>query len=286
MSLEPPPPKRLNPAPESAPLEMPPGLVLAEEFPLTELKILIYGDSGAGKTHFASACEGVLVVSCEPQGRATIRSANPKALVYPCKTFADVRAAIGLALKGSLPGVRVLVMDSITEIQQMMMDEIVGAKAPKPAAKDGKPTTKGPPPEMTKADWGTLAVKMRNFLRTLRDLPFHVVLLALCEPVVEENTGIRRLYPKLSGSMQTALPAYVNVVGYLYKLGEGQRAVLVDGPDQFLTKSFGPLQGIVRADLRAWIASLEGGASPVWEDARMPGQAIRHSVALPENDDL
>ncbi|WP_196301184.1 hypothetical protein, partial [Streptococcus pneumoniae] len=89
------------------------------------------------------------------------------------------------------------------------------------------------------------------------------ILNAGCEPVVEENTGIRRLYPKLQGSFQTAIASSMNIIGYIFKGAKGERLVLVDGPEQYLCKSYGPIQGIVSADLPAWQAAIKAEASSV-----------------------
>jgi hypothetical protein len=268
--------------------------------------ILVYGDSGAGKTHLASSCDDVIVALLEPQGFATVRTANPSAIVAGdadvsikgkprwLKSMQQVRdffqaAASGRFLKA---GIKTIVLDSATELQQMFIDEIVAEKkrkvqptaqpvagrtvgqkaAPAPAAPE---QVKGPAPEMTKQDWGTLAVKWRNFMRMLRGLPYNVVVLALSEPTQDESTGRRLMFPKLSGSAQAALPAYFNICTYLYKAtvdGEVVRLCLVDGDDRFYTKSFGPIKGIVSADLREWFAALAGAEADLHvEGARPPG---------------
>ena len=265
----------------------------AETVDLSAMKImaLLYGDSGAGKTHFAAMADDVVVALVDTQGFATIRSANPAAVVVgnPDKAMqgqprlqnmGQVREFFRAAAAGKLvqAGVKTLVIDHITELQQLMIDEILAEKrartappaqqtkgkvagqanpAPAPAA----PQPKGPAPEMTKADWGVLATKMRNFLRMLRGLPHHVIVLALAESTQDEATQRRLLFPKLSGSAGASLPSYFNIVGYIYKTtidGQVQRVVLLDGDDRFYTKSYGPLHGIVQADVRLWQRLLAG----------------------------
>lgn len=290
---EPAPPATTQPTPESAPkaepeaampaLDLPPEMMLAEEVSTQHLKILVLGDSGAGKTHFASKGKGVCVLSLESQGRATIKQANPKAYIWPAKTMNDIRKCMEAANNGVLAkhGVTTLVLDSVTELQQVMIEEILGLKREAGKSQPNQPATgKGPAPEMTQQDWGILATKMRAFLRNMRDLPMSVVVTALCEYVNEENSGVRRLYPKLSGSMQMALPSFFNIVGFLYKSSEG-RVVMTEGPDQYLTKSYGPLVGLLHADLEVWRDALDGKGSAVMENARMPGQSTtRRAVGV------
>lgn len=278
--------------------------VVNEDVPLsdTKPKILVYGDSGAGKTHFATNYDGVAVALVEPQGFATIRRVGRKVLVPSfvpkdptkkaltprLKTMEHLRQFVTLASSGRLAaaGVKILVFDSLTEIQQLMIDEIMApakaehAKKAKERAEQGKTAT----PEMQKQDWGTLATMMRNFLRTIRDLPYIVVVLALTKPNEEEGTGVRRIYPNLSGSAQDNCPAYFNIVGFLYKsdagAGKVRRLILVDGDERYYTKSYGPITGIVEADLGAWIKALDGDAAATVkaEGARVPG-AKRRTLA-------
>ncbi len=272
--------------------------------------ILVYGDSGSGKTHLGSNCDGVIVALLEPQGFATVRVANPDAIVAGdpdptitgkprwLKNMEQVRNFFQAAASGRFrkAGCKTILLDSATELQQMFIDEIVAEKkkraqptaqpvqgrtpgkaaTPPPRAPATAPEKeKGPAPEMTKQDWGTLAVKWRNFMRMLRGLPYNVIVLALSEPTQDEGTGRRLMFPKLSGSAQAALPAYFNICTYLYKAtveGEVVRLCLVDGDDRFYTKSFGPIKGIVDADLRQWFAALAGAEADLHvEGAKPPG---------------
>jgi len=267
--------------------------------------ILIYGDSGAGKTHLASSCDDVIVALLEPQGFATVRTANPSAIVAGdadvsikgkprwLKTMQQVRDFFQAAASGRFikAGIKTIVLDSATELQQMFIDEIVAEKkrrvqptaAPvagrtvgqKAAPVAAPEQVKGPAPEMTKQDWGTMAVKWRNFMRMLRGLPYNVVVLALSEPTQDEETGRRFMFPKLSGSSKAALPSFFNLCLYIYKArveGEIVRLCLADADDKFYTKSFGPINGIVKADLREWFTALAGAEADLHvEGARPPG---------------
>lgn len=281
----------------------------AEDVELKHLthKILVYGDSGAGKTHFASGAPNVAVMLVESQGFATIRRANPGAIVpgnadptgeRRLRSMAEVREFMRLAATGALKkaGIKTIVVDSFTEVQQMMIDEIqadkrAAAKAaaeqkkqakPGPAAAKAPAPTGGKAPEMTKQDWGTLSVKCRNFLRALRDLPYNVVILCLAEPsLVDQPDGSTRrmVLPKVSGSTAAALPSYVNIAGYIYKVGEGddmRRAILLDGDDRYYTKSLAPLTGVVEADLSLWLRVLAGEEeSARAEGVKAPGAGRR-----------
>lgn len=277
-----------------------------------KLKILLYGDTGAGKTHFSADADGVAVALVEPQGFATIASLKRKVLVpgkkgragTPClRTMDDLREFVKAAASGRLAkaGVTTLVFDGITEIQQMMIDEIQRGKrraaltvktegstkktkAVETEAKpDAKPDakTKGPAPEMTQADWGTLATMLRNFLRTIRDLPYHVIVTALSQTSEDEVNGvkIRRLSPMLSGSTRATIGQYFNIIGLIYKIEESgtiRRVVAVDADERYMTKSYGAIVGIVDANLALWLELLAGGdGTAAAAGARLPGQVKR-----------
>lgn len=264
----------------------------AQEVRVTDLHflMLIYGDSGAGKTHFACQAPDVVVVLAEPQGFATIHDANPKATIvgspdetvgHPrCKTFQEVRTFFEAASKGKLPKwVKTIVIDSLTEVQQLMIDEIVKKKrqaVPQVAAKPGEEKPKGPAPEMTKQDWSTLSVNFRNFMRMLRGLPYNIICLCLPEQDIDEETGKRTVVPKLSGGMKSAIPAYFNIVGYIYKQmtpNGMQRAVMLDSDAKYLTKSYGGLVGVVEPDVRKWfrILAQEEESGSAASSLRPPG---------------
>jgi len=260
--------------------------------------ILVYGDSGAGKTHFGSQADGAIVVLVEPQGFATIHAANPKAKIvgsvgdsgHPrCRNFGEVRAFFQAAAKGQLPSwVKTIVIDSLTELQQLMMDEIIAKKKEampaQPKAPDGSEVKKGPAPEMTKQDWGTLSVNLRNFMRTLRSLPYNIICLALPDSEVDEETGKRIIVPKLAGGMKTAIPAYFHIVGYIYKQmtpSGMQRAIMLDSDAKYITKSYGGLTGIVQADIRLWfriLAQEEKGTAA--SSLRPPGAMSSRSRSI------
>ena len=131
-------------------------------------KILLWGNSGAGKSWAAASSGGgdVFILATERNALQSIKHSNPDARVLYAGDVAGVRDVLKAAMTGELAeaGARVLVIDSLTEVQRLIKDEII-------ASKGGA--------DLTIQDWGTLTEKMRRLLRTIRDLPFHVVCTAL-----------------------------------------------------------------------------------------------------------
>lgn len=238
------------------------------------IKALVYGQSGVGKTHFASKASGVAVCLVESQGFATIRDNHPHALVpgdgdQPgLSNMAGVREFVKLAKRGVLAeaGVKTLVFDSVTEIQQLMMDEI----------RDSKSKNRG---VFTKSDWGTLATKMRAFLRLIRDLPYHVIVLGLADHFYDEESGRRIISPLVKGSISKEIAGYFNIVGYAYKRQDDNaeggvgRYILTDGDDRYTAKPFGAIAGVVQPDFDLWLAVIadeSGEMTAVVDGAPLP----------------
>lgn len=224
------------------------------------LKVLIHGMSGAGKTHFAAGARDVAVCLVEAQGFGTIRDNHPHAIVPGVegadgvprlRDMREVREFFSLAARGVLAehGIRSIVIDSITEIQRMMIDEIMQGKAQPGAV-------------FTKADYGTLGTKMQAFLRMVRDLPYHVIGVCLTDWQQEEGTGRRILAPLVKGSIQKEISGYFHVTGYAYRRQDDDakdgvgRYIMVDGDDRYTCKPYGPLKGVLAPDFNLWLEAI------------------------------
>jgi len=212
---------------------------------------LLYGEPGTGKTHGASKAPRPLVLLTERNGLTTIRRSNPDAITVEVTNTSDLRDVMKLAVRGELPDDRrTLVVDSLTEVQRLFHDEIMSKKPPGGL--------------FTLQDWGTLAEKMRRFMRTLRDIPYHVVATALAETITTEDAGTR-IRPQFDGKKTgSEVAQYFNGVGYVFKRimtdDAGQKTVLhqvmFDGPTQYTTKPCHPVAGIVEPNVDEWFAIL------------------------------
>jgi len=228
----------------------------AGDVPADNLHIgwLLYGDPGAGKTHAAAMAPHPLVLLTEKNGMTTIRRANPDALVVEVNNVADLREVIGMAIRGDLPtGTRSLVVDSLTEVQRLFRDEIMASK---PAGQT-----------FSLQDWGTMAEKMRRFMRTLRDIRYHVVATALAENITSDHDGVRYTQPAFDGKKTGAEVAqYFNGVAYLFKRqmqGDDGKTVIqhqamLDGPTRYTCKPVHPITGVVEPRLDQWFAAICG----------------------------
>ena len=228
---------------------------LAEHSPM---KILLYGQSGAGKSWAASSCPKPAVLLTERNGLQSIRHSNPEAKVAYCSNANDVRDFIVAAMKGELSeaGCESIVVDSLTEIQRLFADEILGSKGEENAT-------------MSLQDWGILTDKMRRFMRVMRDIDMNVVCTALVEHQPDEASGSVRVFPAFQGKkLAGEVAQYFNVVGYVFKKegkdSDGNRAIehriMLDGPSRYLCKPCYPLGGIREPDLAVWVGEFNQAA--------------------------
>jgi hypothetical protein len=229
-----------------------------------KVKALLYGDSGAGKTHTASTAPRPCYLLTEANGLPTIRAANPDAVVVQANDMDTVRAFFKAAMDGTLAketGCQTIVLDSLTELQRMLRDEIVASRKGQVGGE-----------AFSLQDWGTLTDRMRKLVRTVRDLPFHVVCIALAASENDEATGQRYTQPSFDGrKLPNEIAGYFSLVGYVYrersKAEDGTvsvaHRVLLQGPPSLLTKALPGLDPVEQPNVTAWLAKLNGEAAPV-----------------------
>lgn len=231
-----------------------------------KVKALIYGDSGAGKTHCASTAPKPCFLLTETNGLPTIRAANPDAVVVLANDMETVRAFFKAAMDGTLAketGCETIVLDSLTELQRMLRDEIVASRKGQVGGE-----------AFSLQDWGTLTDRMRKMVRTVRDLPFHIVCIALAASETDETTGQRHTQPSFDGrKLPNEIAGYFSLVGFVYrdraKGDDGtvtiNHRVLLQGPPSLLTKALPGLDAVEQPNVSSWLRKLNG--TQVVEDA-------------------
>ena len=240
------------------------------------LRVLLHGDSGAGKTTAASTAPKPCFLLTEPNGLLSIRAANPDAIVIDVVSTANkqevspmqvVREFFVAALDGTIAatGAKTIVIDSLTELQRMLRDEISATKRA------------GPNGEIrwTLEDWSTLTDRMRKLVRAIRDLPFHVVAICLSDTEVDDS-GARWVVPSFQGKkLPNEVAGYFNVVGYVFRRAESQEdgtsllthRVLLRGASNYLTKSLPALKSVEEPNLQSWVDRVtENGGGNVTDE--------------------
>lgn len=179
------------------------------------LKMLVYGQSKAGKTHLAKttgAPDATLIVSAEP-GLVTLR--HDRLPVVQVETLEQIDALCGW-LEKQQGRFRWVIVDSLSEIAEKCLE----AELARPNKRGGK--------RHGQEAYGSMGERMRPIIRRLRDLPTNVVFLAK-QDEVEHSDGDgdrRRVWytyrPLVPGNvLKRALPHMFDLVLAL-RLFDGQ----------------------------------------------------------------
>lgn len=211
------------------------------------VKLLLHGRSGAGKSTSAATSDKPLILLVESNGLLSIKNSNPDAKVIRATDMATVRAFFMQCAKGDLlkkTGCNTVVIDSLSEIQNMVLNEQI-------AANGGK--------SLTISHWQTITQKMRGIFRMLRDLPCDVVGLALSKQIIIEDTGTVHVMPSFSKALREECAGYFSIVGYCFKRqiqdSEGgkpkvEHKILFRGADEILCKTAKTLQDVEEPNLK------------------------------------
>ena len=214
----------------------------------------LYGDSGAGKTWLAASAPKPVVLLTEQNGEQSLRLSNPGASYVVVRNAEGVRDFLRMAQDGTLAqqGFETLVIDGLTEIQQLIRDEIS-------LRKGGD--------EFSISDWGELTDKMRKLMRLLRSLAsrYHVVCTMLAD---EEFAGeVKHVKPSFQGKkLANEVMQFFSAVGYVYKRpakGEEngvEHVAMFDGPARIKAKNCHPIRGVRAGPITEWIDVLRAGS--------------------------
>lgn len=176
------------------------------------INILLYGDSGVGKTRLAGSADAVpslrkvLFVDIEG-GTTTLVNSYPNCEVVRVKNWKEMQQVYD-ALYNKDVDYNTVVLDSLTEIQKFNMSDIMMSVVQK------RPDLDPDVPSMR--EWGKNLEQIRRFVRGFRDLEINTIFTALARSERDERTGITYTKPSLSGKMADEVAAFLDIVGYLY----------------------------------------------------------------------
>jgi len=206
------------------------------------VKLLVYGQAGAGKTTLIKTLPNPIVLSAEG-GLLSIQDADLPFIEIA--TMSDLREAYTYVLNSDYSSVG---LDSVSEIAEVCLNT-------------EKKTNKDP-----RAAYGAMQEQMADIIRAFRDLPGkHVYMSAKLEKTQDEMGRV--LYsPSMPGNKTgQALPYFFDEVLALRveRDAEGvtQRALMCDSDGLWLAKDrSGKLSGWEAPDLGAIIAKIGGKA--------------------------
>lgn len=176
---------------------------------------VFYGRAGSGKTTLSGTFPGpILLLDCKDEGTDSV--ADVKGIdVMEVHEWEDLEHAYWWLVQN--PGkYKTVVIDTVTQLQQIVVEEI-GAKK---AEKSGKAV--GDWGTMTKGDWGDVASRLKTWITNFRDLPMEVVFIAqdrvfnVDEEGSDDGMIDPEVGPRLSPSVMSHLCAAVSVIGHTF----------------------------------------------------------------------
>lgn len=221
------------------------------------IKMLIYGESGAGKTSLARTIkEPVIVVSSEG-GLLSIADAG---LDYIDVTRDDNGNAIPKEKRLERVGeaykflstekhqYKWVFIDSITEIGQNVVEKL---QVEFPERKDGLVL------------WGEYAKRMRSLIKAFRDLHMNVIMTALCV-IEKDDMGRKMTKIDLNGKVGEQMPQFLDEVFYLNADQDGKRTLVTNRTSNILAKDrSGCLGKTEEADLSLIVEKIRKGKKNV-----------------------
>ena len=208
------------------------------------VKLLVYGQAGAGKTSLIKTLPNPIVLSAEG-GLLSIQDADLPYLEV--STLEELREAYTwLAESGEAKQYQSVALDSISEIAEVVLSH------EKKVNKDGR------------AAYGEMDVQMTEIIRAFRDMPGHHVYMSAKLEKQSDETGRMMYFPSLPGNKTAQkLPYFFDEVLALRveKDAEGvtQRALMCDSDGLWLAKDrSGKLDDWEAPDLGAIIRKIGG----------------------------
>lgn len=178
-------------------------------------KALFYGREGTGKTTAAAkATESgrVLVINSEGGLKRTALKQQgvdvsqvavwpPKGVEITARSLEDLHEELLAELHDNPDAWYAVVIDSLTEIHHLLRENATAERV-------RKSRTELDPDFVDRDDYGKMTAQLRKLIRRFRDLPCHVVIIAL-EKDDEDRNEIR---PSLTPALNTDVLGYMDIV--------------------------------------------------------------------------
>lgn len=184
--------------------------------PVTErsqfFNMLVYGQSGTGKTTLAGSADAVpqmrpvLFIDIEG-GTTSLTHSYPDVETVRVNTWKQMQEVYNELHNGG-HGFNTIVLDSLTEIQKFNMYQVMADAAQKRDNVDiDVPAQR---------EWGISLEQTRRLVRGFRDLEMHTIFTALAKDDKDSRTGIVSTLPSLPGKLAGEIAAFLDIVMYYY----------------------------------------------------------------------
>lgn len=168
--------------------------------------VLVYGESGVGKTTFAASAPRP-ILWLDTEGGTNVISDPTDIFVVQMTGLEDYREAVRYVRAN--PGkFKTVVIDSWTETQALLLKEIMREVVRQDPGRDEHA------PKF--AEWGKITNVMREIARAFRDLDTHLIVTALTREDTDEMTGRTKVRPRMTPALAEELPGFMDVCGYMY----------------------------------------------------------------------
>lgn len=185
--------------------------IMELETSVDSLNLLVYGDSGVGKTIFGGTAPRALILSTEPGGTVSAKIHGSKAKVWHIVTWGDLQTAYEWLRDNPDHGFDWVILDTVTEMQMKLVYHILGI-----AVEENDARNPDIPALPDHQEWQN---KFLRFIDYFNALPVNVLMLAHAMTVEDEN-GDEVLLPQLKGgdswkAIARGLCAKATCVGYM-----------------------------------------------------------------------
>jgi hypothetical protein len=176
--------------------------------------ILIYADSGAGKTVFAGSDDRVLFVAPEDDGLLSAVRMGTKADKIKIRSWKDLQAADEYLYDNQelLANYDWVVVDSLTEMQSMCLRDLVESQRQARISRDQDPDL----PQIQ--DYQKLYILIEKLVLNFKDLPVNVLFTSLVRNV-EDPDGNEFLMPMLGSNKPTDYRIAMKVASHMTSYG-------------------------------------------------------------------
>lgn len=171
--------------------------------------MLLTAPSGWGKTPFAGSTDGVLIISVDPEGTDSAAFAGSTADEWVVRSREEWDLAVQYMRKEGCNEYKWLVIDSITELQRLLMKTQLATRE-----KRGKQDPDVPELQ----DYMKNQIQIIDIVKVVNDLPINVLWTAL-DMVITRSDGEDRIYPMIHGGKGDVAK---QVRGYMKVIASGE----------------------------------------------------------------
>lgn len=236
------------------------------------LKMLVFGESGSGKTTFIGTAQDSPLTHpaflLDIEGGSTVLNDKPQIDVKQSRKMLGEGSVQEIAdiLHKNPKYYKLFGLDSLTELREIDMTEVMQDQFNK------KPETTDlyvPSPR----EWGKSGSRVKEVLRYLKDLPCHVVVTTLMTEKKDDRTGIVTIGPMLPGQLGGQVPGFFDIVGYLRPITKNGETVR--------TMQFAKTERVMAKDrTKALPATLDNPTIPeIWDIIFKAGATIDRTIS-------